>query len=244
MFDSVDQVIDALAVEGFSATRATATAVYLAAKVGNPLFIQGPHGTGKTSLARAVAKATDAEIVDLRTVSAPAAAAGVHARTFLLLDDLKSGEEALLQLARELLTNDRTSDEPAGLRPLVAVTSASNHVSVAERSDRCRIVTLCYPVFELEARIVMERVPGLSRGLVGQVCNVAARLRAGAFVRPPGVGESISWARSLVAVRCPRIDAETLADSAAKLFSLPKDLRAFRAVDPATMVTPGLTWAA
>lgn len=74
----------------------------------------------------------------------------------------------------------------------------------------------------------MERVPGLSLGLAGEVCNVAARLRTGPFVRPPGVGESISWARALVGLRCSRIDAEMLDHSAARLFSLPEDVKTFR----------------
>ena len=45
---------------------ATATAVFLADRLGKPLLIEGPAGVGKTELARAVAQATGSELVRLQ----------------------------------------------------------------------------------------------------------------------------------------------------------------------------------
>lgn len=245
MFDSVDDVVEALAAEGFRATRATATAVYLAANVGNPLFLRGCHGTGKTSLAMAIAHARGAHLVDLRGAVPPWAEIESDSHALLLLDDINPAEEALIALVRDLLA-ENASGSAAGPppQPWVILTTSSIAESVEELRGLCRAVTLGYPEFEQEVRIVMERVPRLSRGLAGQVCNVSARLRSAGFTRPPGVGESVSWARTLVALHCSRIDAEMLDHAAARLFSLPEDVRRFRASNPASLVTPGLDYAA
>ena len=245
MFDSVDHVVATLLGERFRATRATATAVYLAAKVGNPLFIQGPHGVGKSSLARAIAGVTRAGLLDLRTTAPPSATGEGGVPNLLLMDDLSGADETLLTLARELLAETPPTDASGpAQRPWVVLTSSARDGSLAKLRERCRTVTLAYPPFEHEVSIVLERVPGLSLGLAGEVCNVAARLRTGPFVRPPGVGESISWARALVGLRCSRIDAEMLDHSAARLFSLPEDVKTFRAADPSTLVSRGLSCAA
>ena len=66
MFASVDDVIERLAQTGYLADKGTATAVFLADRLGKPLLIEGPAGVGKTELARAVAQTTGAELVRLQ----------------------------------------------------------------------------------------------------------------------------------------------------------------------------------
>ncbi|MFE3291594.1 AAA family ATPase [Rhodococcus sp. NPDC059234] len=65
-FASVDDVISRLAETGYLADKATATAVFLADRLGKPLLIEGPAGVGKTELARAVAQTSAAELVRLQ----------------------------------------------------------------------------------------------------------------------------------------------------------------------------------
>ncbi len=66
MFSSVDDVITRLAETGYLADKATATAVFLADRLGKPLLVEGPAGVGKTELARAVAQTAGAELVRLQ----------------------------------------------------------------------------------------------------------------------------------------------------------------------------------
>lgn len=66
LFASVDDVVERLAETGYLADKATATAVYLADRLGKPLLIEGPAGVGKTELARAVAQTSAAELVRLQ----------------------------------------------------------------------------------------------------------------------------------------------------------------------------------
>ncbi|MGW5073845.1 AAA family ATPase [Rhodococcus sp. NPDC004095] len=66
VFSSVDDVIARLAETGYLADKGTATAVFLADRLGKPLLIEGPAGVGKTELSRAVAQTSGAELVRLQ----------------------------------------------------------------------------------------------------------------------------------------------------------------------------------
>ncbi|MCP2297258.1 MoxR-like ATPase [Nocardia amikacinitolerans] len=65
-FDSVDQVTRRLTNAGYLPSLDIATAVFLAGHLGKPLLIEGPAGVGKTELAKAVAAATEAELIRLQ----------------------------------------------------------------------------------------------------------------------------------------------------------------------------------
>ena len=54
-FESVDEVVDALAEEGYIADTRLATTVFLVTRLDKPLLIEGPAGVGKTELAKALA---------------------------------------------------------------------------------------------------------------------------------------------------------------------------------------------
>ena len=66
LFTDIDDVARRLAETGYLADTATATAVFLADRLGKPLLVEGPAGVGKTELARAVGAATGAELVRLQ----------------------------------------------------------------------------------------------------------------------------------------------------------------------------------
>ncbi|WP_073391179.1 AAA family ATPase [Jatrophihabitans endophyticus] len=66
MFDSPAAVRAALAGVGYLADTATATTVFLAARLERPLLVEGPAGVGKTQLATAVSRAASAELIRLQ----------------------------------------------------------------------------------------------------------------------------------------------------------------------------------
>jgi MoxR-like ATPase len=66
LFTSPDDVRTKLAETGYLADAAIATTVYLADVLGKPLLVEGPAGTGKTELAKAVAQSAGAGLVRLQ----------------------------------------------------------------------------------------------------------------------------------------------------------------------------------
>ncbi len=65
-FNSVEEVLQRLSAFGYLASEAIATTVYLASELEKPLLVEGPPGVGKTELARALAQATDADLIRLQ----------------------------------------------------------------------------------------------------------------------------------------------------------------------------------
>ncbi len=65
-FETVDDVISALAGYGYIADRQLATAVFVQTRLDKPLLVEGPAGVGKTELAKAVAAATGRRLLRLQ----------------------------------------------------------------------------------------------------------------------------------------------------------------------------------
>jgi MoxR-like ATPase len=65
-FASVPDVTARLSAAGYLPDPQIATTVFLADRLGKPLLVEGPAGVGKTELAKALAAATDAELIRLQ----------------------------------------------------------------------------------------------------------------------------------------------------------------------------------
>ncbi|MDJ0614865.1 MAG: MoxR family ATPase [Rhizobiaceae bacterium] len=63
---SIDATEELLAAEGYVADRSLATVLYLALKMGRPLFLEGEAGVGKTEIAKVLSSALDRPLVRLQ----------------------------------------------------------------------------------------------------------------------------------------------------------------------------------
>ena len=63
---SIDATEELLASEGYVADRSLATVLYLALKMGRPLFLEGEAGVGKTEIAKVLSSALDRPLVRLQ----------------------------------------------------------------------------------------------------------------------------------------------------------------------------------
>ena len=92
LFADIDDVAKRLAETGYLPDTATATAVFLADRLGKPLLIEGPAGVGKTELARAIAQCTGSELVRLQCYEGVDEARARMTEVFRVrLDDALSG---------------------------------------------------------------------------------------------------------------------------------------------------------
>ncbi|WP_235822658.1 AAA family ATPase [Pseudogemmobacter blasticus] len=75
--DTIDATEALLAGQGYVAARALATVVFLALKLGKPLFLEGEAGTGKTEIAKTLAAALGRRLIRLQCYEGLDAASAV-----------------------------------------------------------------------------------------------------------------------------------------------------------------------
>ena len=63
---SIDATVDLLGKAGYIADRSLATVLYLALKMGRPIFLEGEAGVGKTELAKVLAATLGAPLIRLQ----------------------------------------------------------------------------------------------------------------------------------------------------------------------------------
>jgi MoxR-like ATPase len=66
VFEGIDEVQRRLTEQRYVCDRRLATVVFLAAKLGKPILVEGPAGVGKTELAKVLGEALDTELIRLQ----------------------------------------------------------------------------------------------------------------------------------------------------------------------------------
>ncbi|CUX82746.1 MAG: MoxR-like ATPase [Roseibaca calidilacus] len=80
--DSIDATQNLLAGQAYLADRALATVLFLALKLGRPIFLEGEPGTGKTEIAKALAAALGRRLIRLQCYEGLDAASAVYEWNF------------------------------------------------------------------------------------------------------------------------------------------------------------------
>lgn len=66
IFNSIDELQSALRDQSYIADRGLATSIYLALKLGRPLFLEGEAGVGKTEVAKVMTRLLDTDLIRLQ----------------------------------------------------------------------------------------------------------------------------------------------------------------------------------
>jgi MoxR-like ATPase len=132
----------------------------------------------------------------------------------LLIDEIDRADDEFEAFLLELLSDFQVTIPELGTvvahtRPLVLLTSNRTRELHDALKRRCLYHWIDYPSREREAEIVRARIPGVPEAIAARVCAAVERLRGEELYKLPGVGETIDWARALVALDEPSLE-ETL----------------------------------
>jgi MoxR-like ATPase len=123
----------------------------------------------------------------------------------LLIDEIDRADDEFEAFLLEFLSEFQVSIPELGTvaatrRPVVVLTSNRTRELHDALKRRCLYHWIDYPTPEREQEIVQARLPGVPEAIAVRVCSAVARLRAEDLYKLPGVGETIGWARALLAL--------------------------------------------
>ena len=241
-FESVQEVRDGLKSVNYLADDGIAGVAFLADRLGKPVLVEGPAGTGKTQLAKSIADMTNARLIRLQCYEG--------------LDESKALYEWNYKKQLLRIQADRNSDSWSDIhddifgtdflltRPLLeAITAEDPVVLLIDEVDRVEVETEAllleilseYQVsipelgtitakqiplvfltsndMEREKEIVLTKVPGVSENLADQIARIVRSIRQLDLKKSPSVSETIDWARTLVLLGIESIDAQQAKDT-------------------------------
>jgi len=153
----------------------------------------------------------------------------------LLIDEVDRADEPFEAFLLEFLGEYQVTIPELGTlhaqsTPLTLLTSNRTRDLNDAVKRRCLYHWMDYPDRDRDLSIVRAQVPQASEQLAAQVADFVARLRsqpfADAFVRGPGIAESVEWAKALVSLDTLQLDPEVVQDTAGILFKQREDIAA------------------
>jgi len=255
---------DALDATGYLADEPLGTALFLAARMGQPILLEGEPGVGKTEAGKALAEALGTPLLRLQCyegltssealyewnyprqllairlaeargetlrdadlfseeylLARPLLAALDHPGPLpavLLIDEVDRGDDEFEAFLFEMLAEAAVTIPELGTRraqfpPVVVLTSNRTRDLHDALKRRCLYHWIGYPPPDTETEIVLTRAPGVSEALTRKVVAAVNRLRELDLAKPPGVAETIDWARTLDVLGATELTPDMAADT-------------------------------
>jgi MoxR-like ATPase len=134
----------------------------------------------------------------------------------LLIDEVDRADDEFEAFLLEVLTEHAVSIPEVGeIRakepPVVVLTSNRTREVHDALKRRCLYLWLDHPDLQREIQILHSRLPGLPERLADQVAGAVRKLRQADLLKPPGVAETIDWARALQLVGARHLDVDSAA---------------------------------
>jgi MoxR-like ATPase len=147
----------------------------------------------------------------------------------LLVDEIDRADDEFEAFLLEVLSTYQVSIPELGtvravVPPLVVLTSNRTRELHDALKRRCLYHWIDHPGLDREVAIVRSRAPEVSEALAAQVVGVVQQLRhRGDLEKPPGVAETLDWARALQHLGTIELDLESSARTLGALVKYRED---------------------
>jgi len=148
----------------------------------------------------------------LRAITRPDAA------PVLLIDEIDRADEGFEAFLLEVLSDFQVTIPELGTisashRPLVVLTSNRTRELGDALRRRCLYLYVEHPALDKEIEIIRTKVPEVDASLAHQIGAFMQQLRDRRLMKPPGVAETLDWARALAALHRDHLDAELVEET-------------------------------
>lgn len=158
----------------------------------------------------------------------PVLAALQQSPAVLLVDEVDRADDEFEAFLLEVLSTYQVSIPELGTvaastPPVVVLTSNRTRELHDALKRRCLYHWIDHPGLEREVQIVRSRAPEVSEALTRQVVGVVQQLRGLDLQKPPGVAETLDWARALAYLGSTTLDLESSARTLGALVKYRED---------------------
>jgi MoxR-like ATPase len=130
----------------------------------------------------------------------------------LLIDEVDRADEEFEAFLLEVLSDFQVTIPEFGTvaaetPPVVVITSNRTRGLSDALKRRCLYLHVEAPDYETEVEIVRRKVPELDATVAAELCAIVGELRENAFLKQPGVAETLDWARAVAELRAADDDS-------------------------------------
>ncbi len=146
----------------------------------------------------------------------------------LLIDEVDRADEEFEAFLLEVLSEFQITIPELGAiraarRPIVILTSNNSRELSDALRRRCLYLWIDLPSAAQEREIVERSVPGIEESLTRALVEVVGKIRALDLDKPPGIAESVDWARALVALGAESLSPELIRQTQSALIKSHRD---------------------
>ena len=149
----------------------------------------------------------------------------------LLIDELDRADEEFEAFLLEILSEFQVTIPEIGVvraavPPVVVITSNRTREIHDALKRRCIYHWLDFPDPDREVAIVRAKVPDIDHRLAAQLADAMADLRSLELFKPPGVAETLDWARALRVLGAGELTPEAVQDTLGVVLKYREDVDA------------------
>ena len=158
-------------------------------------------------------------------------------RAVLLIDEIDRADDEFEAFLLEVLSDfsvtvPELETIAAESPPAVIVTSNRTRELHDALKRRCLYHWIDFPDHDREIAIIRARVPELPGPLAEEICSTVGLLRTLDLQKPPGIGEALDWASTLLLLGATTIDGDVVEESLGAVIKVREDQRKARELLP------------